>query len=143
MPYVKILIHAVWTTKNREKIITDSLREELINHIKKNAKEKSIFISELNCVADHIHCLISLGTSQNIADVIRLIKGESSHWVNDKGLTKTKFGWQDDYYAVSVCESQVNRVSEYIKNQKEHHKRKSFSEEVEDLIQKHDFGKSG
>jgi len=62
-----------------------------------------------------------------------LIKGESSFWVNQNNLTPEKFSWQDDYFAVSVSESQVIAIINYIKNQEKHHSKKSFEEEVEGL----------
>lgn len=70
MPYVKIWIHAIWSTKNREKIITKELKPQLIKHIIENAKAKKIFIDFINCVEDHIHLIISLGTDQSIRKVI-------------------------------------------------------------------------
>ena len=139
MSYVKIWIHIVWAVKERKKLLVKSLRPELIRHIKENAITKNIFIDEINCTSDHIHILISLGAKQTVSDVVRLLKGESSHWLNSK--KKIKFSWQEDYYAASVCESIVDKVREYIKNQEEHHRKKSFSEEAEEFLQKYGFGK--
>lgn len=68
-----------------------------------------------------------------------LIKGESSFWINKHGLTKEKFEWQDEYFAVSVSESQLNRVREYIKNQENHHQKKSFQNEYDEFISKYGF----
>lgn len=93
----------------------------------------------MNCVDDHIHILLSLGNDQTISKVAQLIKGESSFWINRNKLTIGKFEWQDDYIAVSVSESIVDKVKEYINNQEEHHKKKTFSEEYEDFIKKYGF----
>ena len=139
MPYVRIWIHIIWSTKNREKTITKNIKNKLLNHIKENAKEKKIYIDFLNCVEDHIHILISLGVEQTISKILQLIKGESSFWVNKNDLIKAKFEWQDEYIAVSVSESQVNRVRNYIKNQEEHHKKKTFQQEYEEFIEKYGF----
>ena len=79
----------------------------------------------MNCHLDHVHCLISLGIDQNISKVVSLIKGESSHWINQEKLVPGKFAWQDEYFAVAVSESNVRRVQEYIRNQELHHKNKS------------------
>jgi REP element-mobilizing transposase RayT len=140
MPFTKIWVHLIWSTKNREKLIDKELKQKLLQHIKENAKLKNIFIDTLNCVQDHIHLLISLGREQTISKIVMLIKGESSNWVNKNKLTKCKFEWQDEYIAVSVSESQVDRVREYIKNQEEHHQLKSFKEEYSLFLKKYHFG---
>lgn len=140
MPFTKIWIHLIWSTKNRGKLIDKELKQKLLQHIKENARLKNIFIDTLNCVQDHIHLLISLGREQTISKIVMLIKGESSNWVNKNKFTKTKFEWQDEYIAVSVSESQVDRVREYINNQEEHHRLKSFEEEYNLFLKKYHFG---
>jgi len=69
------------------------------------------------------------------------LKGESSHWVNKNNFCRNKFEWQDDYFAVSVSESLVNRTRKYIKNQEEHHRKKSFQEEFDEFINKYGFSR--
>ncbi|MBA3674825.1 MAG: IS200/IS605 family transposase, partial [Chitinophagaceae bacterium] len=108
------MIHYIWATKNRMPIITDELKWVLLSHIKENSIKKKIFIDALNCEKDHIHLLISLGTEQTIAKIAMLIKGESSFWVNKQKLIKQKFEWQDEYIALSVSESAVDKVRQYI-----------------------------
>lgn len=81
--------------------------------------------------------MISLGKDQCISKVAQLIKGESSFWINTNKLTNEKFIWQDDYFAVSVSESQVKNVINYIKNQEIHHSKKSFADEVEEFMTKY------
>ncbi|MBE0573091.1 MAG: IS200/IS605 family transposase [Ignavibacteriaceae bacterium] len=140
MPFTKIWIHLIWSTKNREKLINKELKQILLQHIKENARLKNIFIDSLNCIQDHIHLLISLGREQTISKIVMLIKGESSNWINRNKLLKGKFEWQDEYIAVSVSESQVDRVREYIKDQEEHHRLKSFEEEYNLFLKKYHFG---
>ena len=82
MPYTKVLIHFIWATKNREHLISKELKPLLLQHIKDNSIKKGIFIDTMNCVSDHMHLLISLGTEITIAKTAMLIKGESSFWVN-------------------------------------------------------------
>lgn len=130
MSYIRIWVHLVFATKNREPLLIKEIRDKVYQHIADNCKEKSIFLKAVNGYVDHIHCLISLGREQNIAKVTQLIKGESAFWINKNRLTQTKFMWQDDYYAVSVSESIVQRVINYINNQEGHHSKKSFAEEV-------------
>ena len=143
MPYVRIWVHLIWSTKNRNKIVTRQLKPLLLNHIRENAKEKKIFIDQINCVQDHCHALISLGTSQTISKVALLIKGESSHWVNENQLTAGKFEWQDEYIAISVSESMLEKVRDYIKSQENHHQVKSFAEEYNLFMQKYGFNSLG
>ncbi len=82
MPYTKVMIHFIWATKNRIPLISKELKPILLSHIKENSKTKEIFIDTINCVDNHIHMLISLGTEQTLAKIAMLIKGESSFWVN-------------------------------------------------------------
>jgi REP element-mobilizing transposase RayT len=115
------------------------LKDHLLNHIKENSIKKEIYIDTMNCVLDHIHLLISLGSEQTISKVVQLIKGESSHWLNEQHILKGRFKWQDDYFAASVSESIVDKVRGYISNQEEHHRIKSFAEEYDEFINKYGF----
>jgi REP element-mobilizing transposase RayT len=139
MPYTKVLIHFIWSTKNRQHLISKDLKPLLLQHIKENSIKKGIFIDTLNCVSDHIHLLVSLGSEQTIAKSAMLIKGESSFWVNKQKLIKTSFEWQDEYIALSVSYSAVDKVRSYILNQEEHHKKKTFTEEYEEFLNAHHF----
>ena len=142
MPFIKVYIHFVWCTKNRVPFLeTQEMRQIMWNHIRENAKEKGIHIDFINGYSDHCHCLISLGVDQTIQKVMQLIKGESSFWMNNLKLILDKFEWQDEYFAVSVSESVVDRVRNYIKNQEQHHSKKTFDEEYNEFIIKYGFQK--
>lgn len=142
MPFIKVYIHCVWSTKNRIPYLdTIQLRQKVWQHIRDNAIQKGIFIDFINGYSDHCHCLISLGVDQNIQKVMQLIKGESSFWINKNGLTKEKFEWQDEYFAVSISESVVDKVRNYIQNQEIHHTKKTFQEEYDEFIDKYGFRK--
>jgi len=117
------------------------MRQKVWNHIKENAIKKRIHIDYINGYSDHCHCLVSLGTDQTIEKIMQLIKGESSFWINQQKLTKEKFQWQSEYFAVSVSESMVDRVRNYIKNQETHHSKKTFQEEYDEFILKYNFEK--
>lgn len=75
-----------------------------------------------------------LNADMSVAKAIQLLKGESSHWANKNGLTKTKFEWADDYFAVSVSESMVDKIRHYIDNQEEHHRKIPFQQEYDEFI---------
>jgi putative transposase len=137
MSYVKIWVHLVFSTKDRYPHLTKEIRIEIQKHIMNNCIEKNIFLQAINGYTDHLHCLISLGKEQSISSVSQLIKGESSFWINKNKLTKEKFSWQDDFFAVSVSESQVEKIINYIKNQEAHHAHKSFEEEVNEFMAKY------
>jgi REP element-mobilizing transposase RayT len=140
MPYLKVYIHFVWSTKNRFPFLDSyELRQKLWEHIHSNGKQKEIYIDTVNGYQEHCHCLVSLGANQTIRKVMQLIKGESSHWINNHKLCKHKFEWQDEYFAVSVSESIIDKVRNYIKNQENHHAKKSFEEEYSELIEKYGF----
>jgi putative transposase len=134
MPYCKIMVHAIWSTKNRKPLIVKELKPLLLGHIKENSFKKNIHIDTYNCVSDHIHLLLSLGADQTIAKTIGLIKGESSNWVNKQNLSAVKFEWQEEYIALSVSSSMVDKVRHYIGRQEDHHKKKTFTEEYEEFI---------
>lgn len=143
MPYVKIWLHCVWNTKCKKPFLTKEVREKLFSHIKEYSISKNIYIDSINGFEEHVHCLISLGTEQSISKVINLLKGESSHWINSNDLVNGKFAWQDDYFVISVSESILNKVRYYIINQEEHHKRRSFNEELEEIMIKFGFKELG
>jgi len=134
MPYVRNWLHCVWGTKNHEKFLFGTRKHEIIEHIRTNAKEKNIYIDFINGHADHLHCLLSLNPDQSLSKVIQLIKGESSYWINRNSITSFRFEWADEYFGVSVSESHLSKVREYIKNQEAHHKKKSWEEEYEERL---------
>ncbi len=141
MSYIRIWLHCVWGTKKRIPFLTKDNKWDIINHIKDNAKAKGIYINFINGNKEHIHCIISLKADEALSKTIQLIKGESSFWINKNSLSKGKFEWADEYFAVSISESQVPKVRDYIKNQEEHHSNKTWKEEYEEFIQKYNFEK--
>lgn len=141
MSYVRIWIHCVWGTKRRIPFLNSINKESIINHIRENAKSKGIYIDFINGHKEHMHCTISLNADQTLAKTIQLIKGESSFWINKNKLTQGKFEWADEYFAVSVSESQINSVRDYIKNQEVHHSMKSWEDEYNEFDNKYGFHK--
>jgi hypothetical protein len=100
----------------------------VFEHIRQNAKQKDIF---LDCVNGY--------TDQTISKLLQLIKGESSFWINKQNLCTSAFQWQEEYFAVSVSHSQVQKVREYIKKQEIHHQKKTFQREYETFITNYGF----
>jgi putative transposase len=141
MSYVRIWIHCVWGTKNRFPFLTEENKSGIIEHIRLNAKEKGIYIDFINGNKDHVHCIISLGSDQTISKIIQLIKGELSFWINKNFKMTERFEWSDEYFAVSVSESQIKNVREYIKDQDKHHQIKTWKDEYDEFISKYGFNK--
>lgn len=141
MSFVNVMIHSVWGTKSRYPFLIKDIRPVVYSHIKENAKSKGTFIDTLNGIEDHIHILFGLNADLSISKTIQLIKGESSFWINKQSLTKSKFEWADEYYAVSVSESKLDDVRRYIINQEEHHRKKTFQEECDEFIKRYNFNR--
>lgn len=139
MPFVKIWIHVVWTTKSRKKLLDKEIRQVMFEHIHQNAIKKEILMDCVNGYLDHVHCLLRLKNDQTLTKVMQLLKGESSFWINKQELIKSKLEWQDEYFAVSISESQVETVRGYIQNQERHHNKKSFQQEYDEFIEKYGF----
>ncbi len=131
-----IWLHAVWSTKDRQRILFKSYRYKLFKHVKDYAAEKGIMLDIINGVEDHIHCLFRLKPTQNPAKVIKLIKGESSFWINKNVILDDKFQWQVGYGIFSVSQNDVMQVRRYIYNQEEHHKSISHEEELKIITRK-------
>ncbi len=130
----KIWIHAIWATKERMPILHKNIEQKVNNYISDELIELGCPVSIINGMPDHVHCLFLLNPQKSIADIIKQIKGSSSHFINQNNIINEKFSWQIGYAAYSVSESGVEKVFQYIKNQKEHHKIKPFQKEYEEFI---------
>ena len=139
MAYVKNWLHCVWGTKNHFPFLMDVNKYEIIHHIRENAKSKGIYVDFVNGHREHLHCLLLLDCDQTLSKVMQLIKGESSYWINKNRIMKTRFEWADEYYGVSVSESDIDKVREYIKNQEVHHRRRTWEEECRDIFRECGF----
>ncbi len=128
MSYVKIWVHAVWSTKYRQPILEERILREVCAHIKTNARSKDIFIDRINGHVDHIHVLMLLKSENSISKQMQLLKGESAFWANKVGLVNGGLEWCVKYFASSVCDDKLDIVRRYIDNQAVHH-RKQFSQE--------------
>ena len=135
--YNKIWIHFIWETLNKQKILPKEARVEISDYLYKYSKEKNIYMKTNFVNADHVHALIDLPTNISVEECIKLLKGSSSHYINKNRLITTKFSWGRGYGAFSVSASQVESVTAYIKNQEEHHRVRSFTEEYKMFIEKY------
>ncbi len=88
----------------------------------------------INNMPDHIHILIGLNPAQSISNIMQMVKGDSSEWINKEKLTEQKFSWQNGYGAFSYSRSQIDRVAKYIAHQQEHHRKQEFLEEYRQML---------
>ncbi len=131
--YTKMWLHLVWSTHKREKsLLGKEIRKRISTHLTEYSKSKGIYMKVNYVNIDHVHALIDLPTNLTIEEVMRLLKGESSSWINKQ--SKLKFAWGKGYGAFSVSESNIRKVVNYINNQDEHHRKKPFSEEYSDFL---------
>jgi len=130
----KIWIHAIWSTKERLPLIHPTVESKIHQFISEQLREQECPVRIINGMPDHIHCLFLLIPKRSIAEVIKQIKGGSSHFINQNNLITEKFAWQTGYAAYSVSESIVDKVFQYIKNQKQHHTKKTFQQEYDAFL---------
>ncbi|MEO9885360.1 MAG: IS200/IS605 family transposase [Balneola sp.] len=129
-----VWLHIVWSTKLRKPLLFRSFRFDLFNYLKKYSVENDILLDVINGVEDHVHLLIRLKTTQKISEVLNLLKGTSSRWINLNANLKDTFQWQNGYGVFSVSEKDIPKVRNYIYNQEKHHKSVSYSEELNKLV---------
>lgn len=141
--YTRIIVHLIWATKNRQKIISKAARPRIERHIRSYAKENEIMLDIVNVQVEHVHELIYLLSNQQVDQIAKLLKGESSHWINDNNVLPQRFSWQRGYGAFSVSPSHLNVVRRYIAQQDEHHRTKTFLEEYNEILGKYGFDPIG
>ena len=133
----KIWIHAIWATKYREPVIELDIEQKVHRFMSDQLREHGCPVRIINGMPDHVHCLFLQNPKKSISEIIKQVKGSTSFYVNQNELIKGEFSWQKGYGAYSVSESGVERVFQYIKNQKRHHQRKSFQKEFERFCHLH------
>lgn len=128
---VKIWIHAIWNTKNKEAFITSKAEVPIYKLISKELTNAGCFVKSINGMQDHMHALFLLNPKSTIQDVMKQVKGASSHAINQMKIIPFRFAWGVGYAAFSVSESQVAEVDKYIRNQKVHHRKRTYTEEID------------
>lgn len=134
--YAQIYIQYVFAVKGRQNLLQLPWRIEVFKYISGIIKAKGQKSIIVNGVADHVHVFVGLKPSMNISDLIRDIKNNSSKFINQQGWVKGKFFWQEGYGAFSYAHSQIENVYQYISNQEEHHRKKTFKEEYLEFLKK-------
>lgn len=134
---VKNYLHITFSTKNRYPFILHPVENELYAYIAKICMDKECYPVQIGGYTDHIHILCQLSKKIALMDLLEEIKSSSSKWIKSKGTGYESFYWQNGYAAFSVSQSQLNVVTRYIENQKEHHKNLSFENELRALLKKY------
>lgn len=132
--YSQITIHAVFAVKNRENYITVEWRDKFHRYIAGIITNKGAKALAVGGWKDHVHILFGLSVTMSVADFMSAVKANSSKWINEQGFVKGKFQWQSGYGAFSFSKSQRDVVINYIMNQEEHHRTKSFREEYVKML---------
>ena len=134
--YSNIYIQVIFAVKGRESLIKSDWEEELYKYITGIVQNKNQKMIAINGIPDHIHFFIGMIPTCCLSDLVREIKKASNEFIKERKFTKHKFNWQDGFGAFSYSHSQIPIVSQYILNQKEHHKKQSFKDEYIDLLKK-------
>jgi putative transposase len=134
-----ILVHLVFSTKHREAFITPEIEAELYPYLAQIFREYGSPTLSINGTANHVHILFVLGRTSAVADLVEEVKSSSSLWIKTKGQEFRSFHWQTGYGAFSIGQSSVAALKEYIANQKQHHRRRTFEEEYRSLLQKYEI----
>ena len=133
----RLHIHLVFSTKNRETLIADLVRDSLHRYMASVLQNLGCAPVLINSVEDHAHLLFDLARTVSISQVVEEVKKSSSKWIKTQGQEFAGFAWQAGYGAFAVSESNVEAVRAYIANQREHHRTKTFQEEYRAFLERH------
>jgi putative transposase len=135
--YSRCWVHLIWGTLNQERVLNKKAAAGLSQYLLEYADEQGMYM-KINFVnPDHVHALIDVPTGLSIEKVVQLLKGSSSHWVNSNELVTGKFAWGRGYGAFSVSHSNVDLVARHIADQEEHHRVRTYAEELKEFINRH------
>ena len=134
--YTQIHIQCIFAVKYRNAVIANSWKERLHKYIISIVNNNGHKALSINSMPDHLHLFFGMRPNQSLSDLMRLVKGDSSEWINKQKLVLGKFRWQEGYAAFSYSKSHTDAVVKYILNQEEHHRKKTFLEEYKEMLKK-------
>ena len=141
--FSSLLAHVIFSTKNRAPDLSPELASRLFPYMGGIVRERKGVPLIINGPADHVHLLVSLPATESIAELLRVVKTNSSRWVHEQFPAQRRFGWQAGYAAFTVSGSRAADVTEYIATQQEHHRRVSFQEEFLTFLRRHGLSSDG
>jgi putative transposase len=133
----RILVHLVFSTKNREPILTPSIQNELHPYLAGTLDNIGCPSIQVGGMEDHVHLFFGLSRTRTIADVVETVKTSSSKWIKTKGVGLAEFHWQLGYGAFSVSQSDADAAVAYIRNQAQHHQKWTFQDEYRRLLERY------
>jgi REP element-mobilizing transposase RayT len=135
--YCNLVYQIIFTAKQREPLITPPLREELYRYVAGILRGQDGFPLEIGGMLDHLHLVIRIKPDIAVSEIVRLVKANSSKWVNERPDARGRVAWQRGYGAFTVSFSQLDAVREYVRAQAEHHRHKTFQEELVEFLKRH------
>ena len=135
--YVSCLMHVVFSTKDRRRVVTPAMQSKLWPYLGGIARNNKMKALQVGGFEDHVHILLSLPATLDVAKAVQLLKGNSSKWIHETFADEHGFEWQKGYGAFSIGISGVAETIAYIENQAEHHRRVTFEEELAAILRKH------
>jgi REP element-mobilizing transposase RayT len=135
--YTQLYIQFVFPVQNRFSLIQPDWKDELYKYITGIVQRNGHKLITINGIPDHIHIFVGYKPHQLIPELLQDIKGDSSRWINKRGLVRQHFQWQAGYGAFSYSHGHIDRVYKYIQNQEQHHRRKSFIQEYQELLDRY------
>lgn len=136
---VSLLVHVVFSTKNRVDMITSDIEQGLFNFMAGTLKNKESRLLAANGTANHVHLLISQSKNISLSLLIQELKKSTSKWIKAQNIKYRDFHWQDGYGAFSIGESNVPALKQYIARQKDKHRKKSFESELMEFLKKYEI----
>jgi len=137
--FTSLHYHVIFSTKNREPWIRPEIESRVWSYLGGIARENDMKALLIGGIENHIHLLLGLPTTMSVSKAVQLIKGGSSGWIKETFLGAGSFGWQDGYAAFTVSKSLVPDVEAYIRDQREHHRLKTFEQEYRMVLEKHEI----
>src|ERR1035437_742046 len=135
--FLHVRVHFIWSTAGREPLINPKWRDDLYGYLSGICENVGAKLLIAGGVPDHVHLYVSMDATHSIADMVNLLKSNSSRWVHDHH--DRRFGWQTKYAAFSVSKSGEDALFAYIRGQEEHHRVKSFREELIEFLDRHEI----
>ena len=132
---VSLMVHVIFSTKNREAFITSEIEPELFAYVGGILKNHESRLLDAGGKADHIHLLVSQSKNVSLSSLLKDVKKDSSSWIKTKGNQFRNFHWQDGYGAFSIGKSDIRELKRYIAGQKEHHRKRTFQEELIEFLE--------
>jgi putative transposase len=129
-----VVLHVIFSNRDRARLITPDVRDDIFSYLGGIVREMGAVAIIIGGTTDHVHILVRIRPAQSPAEIVRVVKTNSSRWVREKN--RRRFAWQTGYGVFSVSESNVPQVSRYIAEQEKHHRKRTFQEEYVAFLKK-------